>query len=113
MKKQKTRNIGIEVQKPKKVCDDDKCPFHGTLPVRGKIFVGRVVNDKASKSVIVRWELSRYNTKYEMYERRHSKVAAYKPECIEAKKGDTVRIAECRPLSKTKKFVVIERVEKK
>jgi small subunit ribosomal protein S17 len=110
--KQNTRNIGIEVEKPKKSCSDDKCPFHGTLPVRGKVFVGKVVTDKSAKTVIVRWDFSHYNSKYQVYERRHSKVAAYKPECIDAKKGDTVKIAECRPLSKTKKFVVVEKVNK-
>jgi small subunit ribosomal protein S17 len=113
MKKQNARNIGIEVEKPKKACEDDKCPFHGTLPVRGKTFVGRVMTDKGAKTVIVRWEYSRYNAKYQVYERRHSKVAAYNPECIGAKRDDIVKIAECRPLSKTKKFVVIERVNKK
>jgi small subunit ribosomal protein S17 len=113
MNKQKVRNIGIKVEKPKKSCDDIKCPFHGELPVRGKIFIGTVVNDKAPKTVIVRWEYTRYNTKYEIYERRHSRVLAYCPLCIDAKKGDTVKISECRPLSKTKSFVVIEKVEKK
>lgn len=107
------RNIGIDVAKPKKACEDPKCPFHGQLSVRGKVFVGMVVNDKAAKTVIVRWDYSRYNTKYERFERRHSRVIAYCPSCIDAKKGDTVRIAECRPLSKTKSFVVIEKVEKK
>jgi small subunit ribosomal protein S17 len=33
---------------------------------------------------------------------------AHNPPCINAKEGDVVKIAECRPLSKTKKFVVIE-----
>ena len=113
MKKQKVRNIGVEVEKPKKSCDDDKCPFHGSLPIRGRTFTGTVVNDRAFKTIIVRWDFSRYNKKYERYERRHSKVAAHNPGCIDAKKDDIVRIAECRPLSKTKKFVVIEKVEKK
>ena len=111
--KQKVRNIGLDVKPPKNACKDIKCPFHGRLSVRGRTFVGKVVSDKASKTVVVRWEYHSYNTKYERYERRHSKVAAYNPECIDAKKGDDVRIAECRPLSKTKKFVVIEKVEKK
>jgi small subunit ribosomal protein S17 len=113
MVKQKIRNIGIEVKPPEKNCNDIKCPFHGKLSLRGKVFEGQVVSDKASKTVIVRWDYHRYNTKYERYERRHSTVAAYNPLCVDAKEGDIVKIAECRPLSKTKSFVVIERTEKK
>ena len=50
--------------------------------------------------------------KYERYERRKSKMIVYNPECIDAKKGDVVKVAECRPLSKTKSFVVIEVIER-
>ncbi len=112
MVKQKVRNIGIEAKPPEKTCKDVKCPWHGKLPIRGRVFVGKVVSDKASKTVIVRWDYHHYIPKYERYERRHTKVAAYNPECINAKEGDIVKIAECRPLSKTKKFVVIEKVKK-
>jgi len=113
MVKQKARNIGLDVKPPKKICKDIKCPFHGRLSIRGRVFVGRVVSDKAPKTVIIRWDYHRYNPKYERYERRHSKVVAYNPECMDVKEGDIVKIAECRPLSKTKKFVVIEKVKKK
>jgi len=112
-KKQKSNNIGVEAKAPKDSCNDEKCPWHGKLPIRGRVFIGKVVSDKAPKTVIVRWDYANYIPKYERYERRHSTVAVYNPECIDAKKGDMVRIAECRPLSKTKKFVVIEKVEKK
>jgi len=108
----KVRNIGIEAKPPEKICDDPKCCWHGSLSLRGKIFIGEVVSDKAEKTVIVRWDYTHFIPKYERYERRHTKVAAYNPKCINAKKGDIVKIAECRPLSKTKSFVVIERVKK-
>ncbi len=48
--------------------------------------------------------------KYERYEKRTSSYAAHCPPCIEAKLGDKVRIAECRPLSKTISFVTIEKL---
>jgi small subunit ribosomal protein S17 len=104
----KARKIGIDVKPPSKECHDKKCPFHGTLPVRGKILEGTVVSAKALKTVIVRREYLHYIPKYERYERRHSRTAAYNPECINAKEGDIVTIAECRPLSKIKSFVVVE-----
>jgi len=40
--------------------------------------------------------------------KKRSRVAAHNPVCINAKIGDKVRIAECRPISKTKAFVIIE-----
>ena len=104
----KARNIGIEVDPPKKECSDPKCCWHGTLPIRGKIFKGKVVSSKGLKTAIITREYLRPLPKYERFERRHSRIVAYNPECISAKENDTVTIAECRPLSKTKHFVVVE-----
>lgn len=111
MKKQKVRNIGIDVKPPEKICEDEKCPFHGTLPIRGKILEGTVVSAKAQKTAIIEINYLHYIPKYERYERRHSRIPAYNPECIAAKEGEKVKIAECRPVSKTKAFVVIEKVK--
>jgi len=111
MKREKTRDIGYDVKPPEKECDDPNCPFHGTLPVRGKILEGNVVSSKMSRSVIVERNYLHFIPKYERYERRRSRIAAHNPACIDAKKGDKVKIAECRPLSKTKHFVVIERMK--
>lgn len=110
--KKKVRDIGIEVKPPKKECKDPKCPFHGSLPIRGQIFEGIVVSSKASKTAIIRRDYLHYIPKYERYERRRSRIVAYNPECINAKEGDKVKVAECRPLSKTKHFVVVEIVER-
>lgn len=111
MKKQKARDIGIDVKPPGKECNDPKCCWHGTLPVRGKIIEGIVVSAKAQKTAIVEREYFHYIPKYERYERRHSRIAAYNPDCIAAKEGNLVKIAECRPLSKIKSFVVVEKVK--
>ena len=110
MKKQKVRDIGYDVKPPEKECTDENCPFHGKLPVRGKILEGNVVSDKMSRTIIVESNYLHFIPKYERYERRRSRIAAHNPACINAKKGDKVKIAECRSLSKTKHFVVIERM---
>lgn len=112
MKKQKVRDIGIDVKPPKKECEDPKCPFHGKLSVRGKILEGLVVSDRAQKTAIIERRYLHFIPKYERYERRHSRIAAYNPDCVDAKIGDYVKIAECRPLSKIKHFVVIEILKK-
>jgi len=106
----KAKDIGYDVKQPEKECDDIYCPFHGKLSVRGKILEGKVASSKMQRTVIVERGYLHRIPKYERYEKRHSRIAAHNPECINAKKGDRVKIAECRPLSKTKHFVVIEKV---
>ena len=110
--KAKVRDIGYEVKVPSRVCDDLDCPFHGKLPIRGKIAQGTVTSVKMTKTVIVERDYIMFSQKFERYERRRRKTPAHKPGCIDLEKGDMVRIAECRPLSKTKHFVVIEKVDK-
>jgi len=103
-----TRNIGVSVVSPRKTCEDELCPFHGTLSVRGKILTGIVSSAKAPKMVVVSREYPRPVRKFKRFQRSKSKVHAYIPPCIELKEGDEVKIAECRQLSKTVSFVVIE-----
>ncbi len=108
----KAKDIGLGVTPPKRECDDPNCPFHGNLRVRGMILEGVVVSDRMDKTVIVEREYYKYDHKYERWERRRSRIPAHNPPCIDAREGDRVKIAECRPLSKTKSFVVIEVLER-
>lgn len=105
--------MSLILKKPKKTCDDRNCPFHGSLPVRGRVFEGAVVSAKMDKTVIVKRDYLRYVPKYLRYERRHSRIPSHNPPCIDAKEGDRVVIAECRPLSKTVSFVVVQKLEEK
>ncbi|MBU5575279.1 MAG: 30S ribosomal protein S17 [Candidatus Aenigmatarchaeota archaeon] len=108
IEKQGYRNIGLpDVTPPKNNCLDIKCPWHGVLPVRGRVLLGKVVKSKSQKTVVVERDYNLFIKKYERFERRKSKIFAYNPQCINAKEGDIVKIAECRPLSKTKSFVVV------
>jgi len=108
------RNIGIPgVTPPEKECNDKKCPFHGNLTVRGKILEGVIISKKMQKTVTVRIDYLHYVPKYKRYERRHSKIHAHCPPCMDVKEGDKVKIAECRPLAKSVAFVVIENLSKK
>ena len=103
-----TRDIGLDIKPPDNKCNDKNCPFHGTLPVRGQVFTGSIVSNKMNSTVVVKRTFEKLITKYERYEKRQSKLHAHNPPCIETKEGNIVKVAECRPLSKTKKFVVIE-----
>lgn len=89
-------------------CKDKNCPFHGSLSIRGRSFVGTVISTKMQKTAIVEWGRIHQLRKYERYEKRRSKVKVHNPDCIKAKEGDLVKIAECRPLSKTKNFVIVK-----
>ena len=108
VKKPEHRDIGIDVRPPEKVCDDPNCPFHGSLPVRGQIFQGKVKTARMNGSVVVELERLHYVKKYERYEKRFKRISAHLPGCMEVKAGDEVKIMECRPLSKTVSFVVVE-----
>jgi len=108
--KKETRNIGLNVKPPSERCDDKDCPFHGTVPVRGQIITGEVISRKMQGSISVKREFMHYVKKYERYEKRTSTYHAHCPPCIKLKAGDNVRIAECRPLSKTVSFIAIEKL---
>lgn len=95
------------VNAPEKTCEDPKCPWHGDLSVRGKVIDGEVVSAKMNKSAVIKWEFIRKIKKYERFSRKTAKVAAHVPPCITLQAGDSVLIAECRRISKTKQFVVI------
>jgi len=110
-KNEKTRNIGLNVQAPSESCTDKYCPFHGTLSIRGQIITGVVKSVKMDNSILVEKQFMRYVPKYERYEKRTSKYPAHCPPCLKVKTGDKVRIAECRPLSKTISFVTIEKIQ--
>lgn len=105
-----TRNIGLEVPTPSQNCDDTKCPFHGTLGVKTRTFTGTIVSSKAQKSAIVSWGRRYFIPKYERYEKRKTKLQVHNPPCLEVQQGDIVKIVETRPLSKTKNFVIIQKM---
>jgi small subunit ribosomal protein S17 len=89
-------------------CNDPKCAIHGQIKVRGNVFTGAVVSDKADKTIIVERVLSKRVPKYERYRKVRSRITAHNPNCIKAKEGNIVKIGETRKISKTKSFVVLE-----
>lgn len=103
-----TRNIGIPITIPKKECTDKHCPFHGILSVRGKLFEGKVVSAKAKNTIVLQKESPVYFSKFKRYARSKNTIHAYKPSCIDVEEGDSVLTAECRPVSKSVSFVVVE-----
>ena len=76
-----------------------------------KVYTGRVVSDKMDKTISV---LIERDKKHKLYGKRvkYSKKFKAHDEQNEAKIGDIVRIMETRPLSATKRFRLVEVVEK-
>jgi len=99
--------IGLNVPEPEGACADENCPFHGTLSVRGQTLDGEVVSTAMEKTVVVEREYDVFVPKYDRYMTRRSRIPAHAPECLDIAEGDTVTIAETRPLSKTKSHVVV------
>ena len=109
------RNIGIPgVTLPKKTCEDQSCPFHGKTRIRGKITQGVVVSKNSKNTVVIRQDYVQFIRKYQRYERRNSRLACHLPECLrtEINIGDLVRVGESRKVSKTKAFIVLDKVKK-
>jgi len=73
--------------------------------------VGIVTSDKMSKSITVTVERRVMHAKYQKFVKRTSKFMAH-DEKGEAHVGDTVRIAETRPVSKLKRWRLVEVVER-
>lgn len=77
---------------------------------RRKVRTGVVVSDTMDKTVLVRIDRKVTHPLYKKTVRRSSKLAAH-DERNEAHLGDTVRVMETRPVSKSKRWRVIEIVE--
>ena len=105
-----TRNIGLPVKEVKKKPDENEKnnPFNGSLSIRGKIFEGIVINAKAKRTVVIQKELPIYFSKFKRYGRSKNKIHAHVPSNLNVQEGDYVVAAECRPISKSVSFVIVE-----
>ncbi len=101
-------NAGLQVEPPSKKCDDARCPFHGGLKVRGRLLTGRAVSTAGKGFVVVEMQYLHMVPKFNRGERRRSRISAHLPPCITVNEGDSVTMGECRPLSKSVSFVVVE-----
>ena len=76
-----------------------------------KVRLGRVVSTKGDKTITVQIELARRHPTYEKVVRRSATLHAHDAENTAAE-GDTVRVVETRPLSKLKRWRLLEIVER-
>jgi small subunit ribosomal protein S17 len=107
---------GAERRKERAAAKSKKTPGTGTPPaekvaVAAKVRQGIVVSDKGQKSIVVRIDTARRHPTYEKVVRRSRTLHAH-DERNEAGEGDVVRVVETRPLSKTKRWRLVEVLEK-
>jgi small subunit ribosomal protein S17 len=76
-----------------------------------KVRQGIVVSDKADKTITVRIDVARRHRRYEKIVRSSSTLHAH-DESNEAHEGDTVRVVESRPLSRTKRWKLVDVLER-
>jgi small subunit ribosomal protein S17 len=80
-------------------------------PNPSKVRQGIVVSDAADKTITVRIDIARRHPTYEKVVRRSRTLRAH-DESNEAGQGDVVRVIETRPVSKSKRWRLVEVVEK-
>jgi small subunit ribosomal protein S17 len=84
---------------------------HEPTTGRPKVRVGKVVADKADQTITVRVDIARRHRRYEKVVRSSSTLHAHDAS-NDAHEGDLVRVIESRPLSKTKRWRLVEVLER-
>ena len=86
-------------------------PVHAPVEGARKVRQGIVVSDKADKTITVRIDVARRHRRYEKIVRSSSTLHAH-DENNDAHEGDIVRVVESRPLSRTKRWRLVDVLER-
>jgi small subunit ribosomal protein S17 len=105
--KQKEKRAATRAEAPPEPAVEGK--QHG--PGRPKVRQGVVISDKADKTISVKIDIARRHRTYKKIV-RHSTTLHAHDERNDAHTGDTVRVVESRPLSRTKRWRLVEVVER-
>ena len=89
--------------------EEQHAPEHG--PGRPKVRQGIVVSEKGEKTITVRIDVVKRHKRYHKILRSTVKLHAH-DERGDAHEGDTVRVQECRPMSRTKRWRLVEVLER-
>jgi small subunit ribosomal protein S17 len=89
--------------------EEQHAPEHG--PGKPKVRQGIVVSDKADKTLVVRVDIARRHKRYHKILRSSIKLHVH-DESNDAHTGDTVRVQECRPMSRSKRWRLLDVLER-
>ena len=103
-------------RKQREVIKAERTPGTGTAPAEkesnaAKVRQGIVVSSKGDKSITVRIDIARRHRTYEKIVRSSTKLHAH-DERNDAGTGDTVRVVECRPMSRSKRWRLTDVLER-
>jgi small subunit ribosomal protein S17 len=105
--KQKAKRAAARAAEP--VVEERHAPEHG--PGKPKVRQGIVMSDKGEKTITVRVDTARRHKRYHKI-LRHSTTLHVHDERNDAHAGDTVRVQECRPMSRLKRWRLVEVMER-
>jgi small subunit ribosomal protein S17 len=105
--KQKEKRAQARADAP--ATEERHAPEHG--PGRPKVRQGVVTSDKAEKTITVRVDITRRHKRYHKILRSSITLHVH-DEANTAHAGDTVRVQECRPMSRTKRWRLLEVLER-
>jgi small subunit ribosomal protein S17 len=105
--KQKAKRAEVRASAP--VAEEQRAPEHGTG--KPKVRQGVVISDKGDKTITVRIDIVRRHKRYHKI-LRHSMTLYVHDEGNDANTGDSVRVQECRPMSRTKRWRLLEVLER-
>ena len=107
--RQRAKTKQAEARKDQPTPEPDVAPEHG--PGRAKVRQGIVVSDKADKTIVVRVDVAKRHRRYGKIMRTSSKLHVHDA-ANDAHAGDTVRVVESRPLSATKRWRLVDVLER-
>jgi len=110
------KKVGLGFKTPKAAIlgtyIDHKCPFTGNVSIRGRLIRGIVHSVKMQRSIVIRRNYLHFIQKYQRYQKRHKNFTVHCSPAFDPKVGDDVIVGQCRPLSKTIRYNVLELIKK-
>jgi small subunit ribosomal protein S17 len=107
--RQRLKTKNAEARKAAPPAEEMHAPEHG--PGRAKVRQGVVVSDKGEKTITVAIDVVKRHKRYHKIMRSTVKLYAH-DETNDAHPGDTVRVQECRPMSRSKRWRLVEVLER-
>ena len=103
------KSVGLGIKTPRAAIEgtyvDKKCPWTGSVNIRGKMITGVIKTTKMKNTCIIRKDLH-YIKKYNRFE-RHKNTPVLSP-AFRIKPGDEILAGQCRPISKTVRFRMLK-----
>merc|ERR1712087_17598 len=106
------KSVGLGIKTPRTAIDgtyvDKKCPWTGSVNIRGKLITGVIKTTKMKNTIIIRKDYLHYIKKYNRFEKRHKNTPVHVSPAFRGKVGDEILAGQCRPLSKTVRFNMLK-----